>query len=150
MWIHSLRLASWGLRKFFDFDGAVFEFGYFAVGVKGVGGEDVGGGFSEVERDEDAAKFDGVVGADGQTDGSSAAANHLIVSGLVRRPLDPLSRFEKSHEDVVLPIRFSVGIAKRPVQNDPIGKGLCRPVKVFFQNGSQVGTPFRFRIFPSG
>ncbi len=59
----------------FDFDGAVFEFGDCAIGVKGVGREDVGGGFSKMERDEDAAEFDGVVGADGQADGSSAAAH---------------------------------------------------------------------------
>lgn len=76
-----LRNGYSGFRRLFDFDGAIFEFGNFAVGVQGVGGEDVGGGFSEVEWDEDAAGFDGVVGADGQTDGSSAAADADVVAG---------------------------------------------------------------------
>ena len=77
----TIRNVRSGSRSLFDFDGAVFEFGDLAVGVQRVGGEDVGGGFSEMERDEDAARFDGIVGADCQADGSSAAADADVVAG---------------------------------------------------------------------
>jgi hypothetical protein len=84
----SLRLGAliWPCRYFSLFrymvhsHGAVFEFGDFAVGVQGVGGEDVGGGFSELERDEDAAGFVGIVGVGGQADRCSAVAEIGVVS----------------------------------------------------------------------
>ncbi len=55
----------------------------FAVRGQGVGGEYVGGGCSKLELDEGAAGVGGFVRADGQTDGSSAAADGDVVVGFL-------------------------------------------------------------------
>ena len=84
------------IRELLDAHRAEFEFGNLADGVEGVGGEDVGGSFAEVEGDEDAAGLDRCVGSNFQADRAAAAADRdwLFVVEAELREIDWIHRGE--------------------------------------------------------